>query len=241
MDVSIIITSYNYDQYIEETINSCLDQKTQFSFEVIIVDDGSKDKTREIISKYSSYCTIKLIENSGVEIASNIGIKLSLAPCFVRLDADDTLKKDFIEKIYPVIRFPNTTFAFSNYDTIDKDSNLIDTMKLPPYSQDEILHRGDFLASGTIVNKKAFDLVGGYNELNRNSGLENYELILKLLSLGYNGLLLDENLFNYRLHPSNMSKERRSSIVKYGQTLFEKEGYGKFTTNEFHPYGLKLS
>ena len=240
MDVSIIITSYNYCQYIEEAINSCLDQKTKFSFEVIIVDDGSTDNTREILSKYSKHCNIKLIENSGVEVASNMGVRASLAPCFVRLDADDSLKVDFIEKIYPLFQSSNLNFIYSNYDIIDKDSRVINSMNLPPYLHQEILNRGDFLASGTIVKKEIFDLLGGYNENTRNSGLENYELILQFISSGYDGLLLNENLFNYRIHPSNMSKERRSSIVKYGKALFAKEGYGKFSTNEYHPYGLKL-
>lgn len=240
MDISIIITSYNYDKYIEEAINSCLDQRTQLNFEVIIVDDGSKDKTREILYKYSRNCSIELLDNSGVEVASNVGVKKSRAPCFVRLDADDSLKIDFIERLYPLLRSSNSAFAFSNYDLIDKDSNLIKSMNLPAFSHKEILRRGDFLASGTIIDKRVFNIVGGYNESNKNCGLENYEFILRLLSLGYEGVLLNENLFNYRLHSSNMSKERRTNIIEYGKTLFSKEGYGKFSTNKYHPYGLKL-
>ena len=163
------------------------------------------------------------------------------ASFLLRLDADDSLKEDFIEKLYPVIQHSDAAFAFSNYDLIDESSRIIKPITLPSYSHREIFRRGDFLASGTILNKKTFHKIGGYNEKNKNCGLENYEIILKFLSNGYEGVFLEENLFNYRLHSSNMSKERRSNIIDYGQKLFKKEGYGEYSTNENHPYGLKLS
>ena len=58
MDVSIIITSFNYQRFIEESIDSCLSQKTNCRFEVIVIDDGSDDKTRDILSSYTSLCNI---------------------------------------------------------------------------------------------------------------------------------------------------------------------------------------
>ena len=63
MDVSIIITSFNYDRFIEESIISCLNQETDCSFEVIVVDDGSNDNTKNILSKYADLCKILFIQN----------------------------------------------------------------------------------------------------------------------------------------------------------------------------------
>ena len=71
LDVSIIITNYNYAHYLSECIKSCLTQKTQFHFEVIIVDDGSTDNSCAIA--HSFLCSkVHLVEisNSGIEVAS---------------------------------------------------------------------------------------------------------------------------------------------------------------------------
>ena len=83
MDVSIVITSYNYEKYIEESIESCLNQVTSCNYEVIIVDDGSTDRTSEILRKYSPYCTIIYNKNAGVEVASNIGIRRTKSKYFI--------------------------------------------------------------------------------------------------------------------------------------------------------------
>lgn len=240
MDVSIIVTAFNYERYITECIESCLNQKTNFDYEIIIVDDGSMDNTREIASKYSKYCRLFFIENSGVEAASNFGIRRSNAPYFIRLDADDSLKTNILEILLTSIKTSNAKFAYANYNHIDENSLVIKEFKLPAFNIDEIFSRGDFLASGTIVCKKMFFELGCYNEQYKNCGLENYEFILKALRKGFQGALVDENLFNYRVHSSNLSLKRRDSLIEYGQNLFKREGYGEFTTNEFHPYGLTL-
>ena len=97
MDASIIITSYNYDTYLQQSIQSCLNQETKFQYEVIVVDDGSVDSSRKILKKYSSKCKVIFLDNLGVEKASNIGISQAISPYFVRVDADDYLKKDFLD------------------------------------------------------------------------------------------------------------------------------------------------
>ncbi|MDA7541815.1 glycosyltransferase [Gammaproteobacteria bacterium] len=240
MDVSIIITSFNYDKYIEESIKSCLNQETDCKFEIIVVDDGSNDRTKDILSKYSDLCNIFCIKNSGVEAASNIGIKNAKSKYFVRLDADDTLKKNLVETLFNYIENNKLAFAYSNYDSIDEVGDVIASLSLPKFSEDEIFNRGDFLASGTIVNKDIFYKIGGYNEQHKNCGLENYELILKFLNKGFKGGFIEDNLFNYRIHSSNMSLNRRKSLIEYGKDLFKSHGYGEFKTNEFHPFGLKI-
>ena len=240
MDVSIIITSFNYDKFIEESIKSCLNQETDCEFEIIVVDDGSDDNTKSILSKYSDLCNIFCIENSGVEAASNIGIKNAKSNYFIRLDADDSIKKNLVETLFNHIEKNQSAFAYSNYDCIDEAGHIINSIFLPKYSEDEIFNRGDFLASGTIVNKDIFYKIGGYNEQHKNCGLENYELILKFIYKGFKGSFIEDNLFNYRIHSSNMSLNRRTSLIEYGKVLFNSQGYGEFKTNEFHPFGLKI-
>jgi len=91
MDASIIITSFNYENYIEKCIESCINQNTTYQYEVILIDDGSTDSTHKIIEKYSDKINIVKQNNSGLESAANKGISRSCADYFVRVDADDYL------------------------------------------------------------------------------------------------------------------------------------------------------
>ena len=90
-EVSVIIPAYNAEKYIKQTINSVLEQSFQ-SFEIIVVNDGSTDKTRDIVSRLQKENhNIKLIDqiNSGVSSARNNGIKNAQGGFIAFLDADD--------------------------------------------------------------------------------------------------------------------------------------------------------
>ena len=91
MDISIVITTYNYQHYIQQCLESCLEQNTDLDYEVIIVNDGSTDKTQEILDKFKDQERLTLIEiqNSGIEKASNKGFLYAKGEFIVRLDADD--------------------------------------------------------------------------------------------------------------------------------------------------------
>lgn len=96
--VSIVIDSYNYDRYLEEAINSALNQ-TYPNIEVVVVDDGSTDNSREIISRYASAGFVKAVlkENGGQASAMNAGFEVSSGDLVVFLDSDDVLKPEAIE------------------------------------------------------------------------------------------------------------------------------------------------
>jgi glycosyltransferase involved in cell wall biosynthesis len=88
--VSIIINNYNYDRYVRMAIESALHQSWQ-NVEVIVVDDGSTDKSREIIQKYEHKARIILKENGGQGSAFNAGFAESKGEIILFLDADDML------------------------------------------------------------------------------------------------------------------------------------------------------
>jgi len=100
--VSIIIPAYNAGRFISETIESVLLQSFT-NWELIIVNDGSKDNTGEIISKYAAAdkrISIITKENSGVSDTRNKGIEKSKGEMLAFLDADDIWEANFLEKIF---------------------------------------------------------------------------------------------------------------------------------------------
>jgi len=96
--VSIIIDNYNYGRFIQDAIESALNQ-TYPNIEVIVVDDGSTDNSRQIISRYASAGLVKAVlkENGGQASAMNAGFEISRGDLVVFLDSDDVLKPEAIE------------------------------------------------------------------------------------------------------------------------------------------------
>lgn len=101
--VSVIITSYNYENYISQTIESVLNQ-TFSDLEVIIVDDGSKDNSIKVISKYCSKdIRVKLLthennQNKGLVKSLKLGISNAIGEYIVFLESDDYIATDYIQK-----------------------------------------------------------------------------------------------------------------------------------------------
>jgi glycosyltransferase involved in cell wall biosynthesis len=102
---SIIICSYNYERYLKESIDSALSQ-TYPHIEVIVVDDGSTDSSREIIASYGKRIIPLLKENGGQDSAINAGFALSKGEVVCFLDSDDRLAPSAIRKAMECFRDP---------------------------------------------------------------------------------------------------------------------------------------
>ena len=102
--ISIIIPSYNVENYITKGIESCLNQSYK-NIEVIIVDDGSNDNTTKVVERYLDDKRLTLIKkaNSGVSATRNIGIKNTNGQYCVFLDSDDWLELNTIERLVSLI------------------------------------------------------------------------------------------------------------------------------------------
>lgn len=105
MDLSIIIPVYNAAPLLNRCLDSIFNQKTQYTYEVILVDDGSTDNSIEIIkSRKENNITLYQQKNSGPSVARNKGIKLSKGDYLTFLDADDYWVDGFIEKTLSFIK-----------------------------------------------------------------------------------------------------------------------------------------
>lgn len=98
--VSIIVPAYNAQNYIRKCVNSLIEQDTTYKYEIIVVNDGSKDKTQEIIK--SIQCDfLKVIDkpNEGISSARNLGIKNACGKYIIFCDADDYMDKKAIQRL----------------------------------------------------------------------------------------------------------------------------------------------
>ncbi len=129
--LTIIIPVYNASKYLERCLKSIAYQLNDQS-EVIIIDDGSTDNSKDV---YNDYCTkyrqIKSFyeENKGVGAARNLGIKKSSGKYITFVDADDFVSSNYIEKIFETIKF-NYDIIFCQYQSDDAKNNNIADIKI---------------------------------------------------------------------------------------------------------------
>lgn len=120
IDLSIIVPAYNAQETVARCIESVISQVTDFTYEMIIVNDGSKDKTQEIIESYLDNKNIKLInqENKGFSGARNTGIQSATAKYFMFLDSDDTIKPTAITNLMKLAVGKDTSIVVGSFDTV---------------------------------------------------------------------------------------------------------------------------
>lgn len=235
MFISIIVTTYNYEKYVREAVNSALDQDFSSAYEVIVVDDCSTDRTLQILDEFDSLIRINNKKNLSIEVSVNKAIRASTGKYIVRLDADDYLDSCFLSEMFKHIESENV-FYYGDYTIVSKNSLPLSKVNLPKFEKKEIECRGDFLATGTVYSRAMLLSVGLYDESVRNCGLENYQLVLSLMSKGFTGQHIKRNLFFYRRHGNNLSSERLESIVNYGYKIADRYGLDSYAVNQYHPY-----
>src|SRR5574338_1422711 len=148
MRVSIVIPVYNASNYIDECIQSALDQ-TYEDVEIIAVDDGSKDDSLQKLRKYSDKIKILTKENGGTPTALNAGIKIMSGEWFKWLSADDLLEKNTIEVLINETtrlgEISKSCIFYSSYDLIDQEGKIVSEFIEPNYNNLEDFDRNVIL------------------------------------------------------------------------------------------------
>lgn len=123
--VSVVINNYNYAQYLKEAIESVMGQ-TYREFELIIVDDGSTDGSREIVLDYHHKYPDKIVpvlkKNGGQASAFNAGFKISRGDIISFLDSDDFWMKERLEKVAAVFKRGKYSIVQHNMELVDENS-----------------------------------------------------------------------------------------------------------------------
>lgn len=220
--ISVIIPCYNCAPFLEETLQSVLVQTFQ-SFEIIIVNDGSKDHSLAIMKKYSKYDRITYItqENRGLPAARNAGIKRARGRFFYFLDSDDLLHPkafqvmiDTVSECKISVGFMRVARFHGNINNIVKIDNVISHF-WPDIIFTNLAPLNAFLFPAHLVHK-----VNGFNE--KCSFAEDWEFLLRLAFAGAKLRTTDFVGAYYRLHSASMTKTYDRKKRLYGYLCLKK-------------------
>ncbi|WP_107853135.1 glycosyltransferase family 2 protein [Oceanimonas marisflavi] len=214
---SVIVPAYNVENYIEEAIDSILNQ-TVLPSEIIVINDGSTDGTPEVLKKYEHNALFEIIhtENRGLGEARNRGLAESSSEYVYFFDSDDTLEPDFIEKMLGFIAGyddPDLIF-FSGRSFLDDD--LVSSSFMPDYSRcfnECFLNSFDLMSS--LYSEKAFFpsacLYVSKKSLWVKNNLrfkpivhEDEEVIFKVAAFSHTSLVVDDVFFNRRVRSGSI-------------------------------------
>jgi teichuronic acid biosynthesis glycosyltransferase TuaG len=216
--VSVIMPAFNAALYIEEAIRSVIDQTFQ-NWELIVINDGSTDATRVIVDRYVlKDDRIKLInqENKKLGAARNTGIINSNGEWIAFLDADDLWVPVKLEKQLQIARaYPKAGVIFSDgyifserinedmpYGTVAGFFEAREMYKLE--------YQGNYIpVLSVLVKKKHLDEIGPQDENPSIYGCEDWDYWLRLAVNGVSFFGMEEKLFYYRKHASNMSNDNQ--------------------------------
>ena len=155
--VSIIIPNYNHARYLGEAIESVIAQ-TYAPREIIVLDDGSTDNSREVAAHFDDYIQYVRQENRGLAPARNAAIRLARGKYIALLDADDMLEPDFIASAIAALRAnSNAQGVYTGYSFIDQHSNPLPQSEgrvLPPNELHHALLFNNFLVPACVFMER---------------------------------------------------------------------------------------
>ena len=238
---SIIIPAYNAERTIDRCIESILAQKMT-AYEVIVVNDGSTDKTADIISEYANkYPNMRLISisNRGVSNARNIGIDMAKGKWIVFVDADDELEPGFLctsldilkNKIIDTICF-NGLYVYENeicekmnriypekvFNTQDEILELIRSL----YIDDDNLYSGDFFRAswGKVYSAKIIKENSLVFPLDVKIG-EDAIFLVRYLSFAHNIVLCNKYVYRYYRTNESVVGRFKSDFLDYQKNEYQ--------------------
>lgn len=221
IETSIITPIYNAEDYLEETLNSILDQSHQ-NWESILINDNSSDASLEIAESFARLDTrFKIINNmvsGGAARARNLGIKKAKGRFIAFLDSDDIWDPTKLEKQIDFMKKNDISFSFSNYQIISEKGEVSSEVKVPLSVTYDSLLKGNVVACLTaIYDSRVLGKVFMPDIRKR----QDFGLWLAITKRGVTGYSLQESLAKYRLRSGSISHAKFNTMM-YTWTLYRK-------------------
>jgi glycosyltransferase involved in cell wall biosynthesis len=223
-EVSVVITTYNEENFIEKAIKSVLNQTLPKNmYELIVIDDGGVDSTQDIISNLQSKTDFEIKytkkNNGGTASARNLGVSKSSAPFISFLDGDDFYDPRKLEESLKFMRKGDSVgIVYSDYIEQYPDRAQL---RLKMNFDRELLFKECIVSTNSMVRRSAIERVGGFDESFKY--IEDYDLWCRIILSGYFALRVPIPLFTYNSHKA--SKTNSTNIEKINpewETIYER-------------------
>lgn len=210
--VSVVITNYNYGEYLDEAISSVLNQ-TDPVHEIIVVDDGSTDDSSRVCAKYVGRDGFTLIRqaNQGVAAARNAGIDQATQPFIVCLDADDALDAQYVAVCRDaLLADPGLGIAYTGL-SLYRDGQLAPNAWPPDFDWEAQTKPrnppSNCIPCAAMFRRNMWERAGGYKQV--YAPAEDTEFFTRGLSVGFTARkVTPEGLFHYRLGHASASNTK---------------------------------
>lgn len=211
--LSVLIPNYNYADYIEDAIDSILEQDYP-AIELIIVDDGSKDDSvaiaREKLSGSNKLKRSKLIvleQNRGKLGAINAALAELSGEYMITLDADDWLSPHYASRCIAELRQrrlrdASLGFIYTDCNLADQDRKIIDRGRSVAFDR-ELVETASYLPEPALMLTRTFLEAAPFDETIRVA--TKHHKWCRVVANGWTGHHIAEPLFNYRMHTNNLS------------------------------------
>ncbi len=212
IDVSFLMTTYNFEAYVTEAVNSLLALETELVYEVIVLDDASKDQTWELLSRFSDP-RLKIIRhetNQGVAIAINCLFTEARGRYIARIDGDDRWRSNFLELTIPVLAANEAVgLVYGDVAIMNSDGRItspkgnLNRPDLPRQGNEllPLLETSYICAPAVIAKREAWQAVLPWPV---NMGPGDWLGHLKMANAGWQFIHIDEVIADYRLHSEGM-------------------------------------
>ncbi|MDG1041170.1 MAG: glycosyltransferase [Polaribacter sp.] len=239
LNFSIIIPVYNRPNEIDELLESLTKQDFSDDFEVLVIEDGSTEKSESIVEKYTSKLNLKYFykENSGAGASRNFGMEKANGNYFIILDSDVIVPKHYLSEVSKALN-SNFIDAFGGPDAAHESFTV--TQKAINYSMTAVLTTGGIRGKKNAIgkfqprsfnlglSKKAFEKTNGFADLKVG---EDIDLTFRLWQNGFETQLI-ENAFVYH--------KRRSTIQQFFKQTFA-FGTARPQLNKRYPTTAKIT
>jgi len=218
--VSVIIACYNGEQYIDECLESIVNQSYQ-NIEIIICDDASTDDSYLLLKKWQiKDYRIKLlhnVQNMHSAASRNACLNIANGKYILIQDIDDISKPNRINVLLNNLKANKVDFVSSSMSTIDNSGNvnynqLLKHKKFP--SKYDFLWGISFNHPATLFNKEILNKVNGYRVAEETKVSEDYDMFMRLYAIGAKGMNIDEPLYLYRTNAANYKITKLSNRIK---------------------------